>query len=190
MAGIGHNRGPGTGRQRHCWKRSRAALLNNKLPLQVIRSRVRRAEALGLSYPQYASALMGAGRDIVGFLFTCDALGLRLRRSLEVPPHVSAKLARVHGARLTVFAPEAEPPGPFRAELETASGVVWHGAGPPPGPRDGWGAARAAVREILDPLGMPGKAVILVGSRDRDEAWSAAAGMAKYLAREAYFGSG
>ena len=70
-AGIGHNRGPalqpGAGFRKHAWGRARTALLGNRLPLQVIRARVRRAEALGLSYPVYASALKGPGAILWAF---------------------------------------------------------------------------------------------------------------------------
>ena len=187
MAGIGHNRGPGTGWRRHCWTRARAELLNNKLPLQIIRARVRRAEELGLTYPQYASALMGSGRDIVGFLFTCDALGLRLRRRLEMPGEVQAKLCGVT-ATLTAFSPEGEPAGPFRAELSHVAGIDFAAAGPAPQDAS-WQAARQAVGTILAPLKLPGKAMILVGTREAEAGWMAAAGMAKYLDRESYFGA-
>jgi hypothetical protein len=130
---------------------------------------------------------MGAGRDIVGFLFTCDALGMRLRRQLELPGEVRAKLAQVRGAALTAFAPEAEPAEAFRQELSAVAGATFGAAGQPPSAAAGWTAARAAIRDILDPLNLPGNGVILIGTRGAEADWMAAAGMAKFLGRESYF---
>ena len=56
----------------------------------------------------------------------------------------------------------------------------------PPDTAD-WTASRAAIRTILDPLKLPGKAVVLVGTREVEAQWMASAGMAKYLDRESYF---
>ena len=57
MSGIGHNKGPtmepGAGWRRYAWKRARAELLP-KIPLEVVRMRVRRARELGLDYRTYA----------------------------------------------------------------------------------------------------------------------------------------
>ena len=97
LPGIGHNQGPpieaAVSWRRFAWKKARAKLVP-KLPLEIVRRRVRRAAELGLEYPQYASILLGTGRDIVGFLYTCDALGLRLARSGRLEPSVAAKLSR------------------------------------------------------------------------------------------------
>ena len=55
LPGIGHNQGPpldaAVSWRRHVWKKARKDLLP-KLPLEVIRRRVRRAAELGLEYPQ------------------------------------------------------------------------------------------------------------------------------------------
>ncbi len=54
----GHNGGPtlepGGAWRRHCWRKARADLLPH-LPIEVLRTRVRRAGELGLDYRTYAS---------------------------------------------------------------------------------------------------------------------------------------
>ncbi|MEM7238801.1 MAG: hypothetical protein AAF501_13400, partial [Pseudomonadota bacterium] len=83
LPGIGHNLGPpiepGRSFRRFAWAKARRELLP-KLPLEVLRRRVARARDLGLAYPQYASILLGTGRDVIAFLFTADAVGLRVAR--------------------------------------------------------------------------------------------------------------
>ncbi len=57
MSEIGHNRGPsmktGSGWGRYAWKRARADLLP-KMPIEVVRLRVKRARELGIDYKAYA----------------------------------------------------------------------------------------------------------------------------------------
>jgi hypothetical protein len=95
LPGIGHNQGPplesGRSWRAHCWKAARRELLP-RLPLEVVRRRVARARQLGLAYPQYASILLGTGRDIVAFLFTQEGLRLRLERELALPRPIADKL--------------------------------------------------------------------------------------------------
>ena len=70
MAGIGHNRGPGqaSGFRAHCWRLARRELLGERLPVEVVRMRVRRAHELGLDYKTYAGVRATTGRDLVAFL--------------------------------------------------------------------------------------------------------------------------
>lgn len=189
--GIGHNHGPtlepGAGWRRHCWKQARKQLLGKRVPVEIVRTRVTRARELGLAYPEYASILMGTGRDIVGFLFTCDAMGLRLRRRLEMPDDVRTRLSGLIRCDRLALAPEAEEPEPFRQELEEISGLHFAGAGPTPG--KGWSAARKAVRQALDPLNLPGNAVVLVGTRAVEAQWATAANIARFLPADRYFGT-
>ena len=187
--GIGHNSGAarGTGWERHCWRRARRALLGPRLPVEVVRMRVKRARALGLEYPQYAAILLGSGRDIVGFLFTVRGMQLRLARRLEVPEAVRARLSAIEGARLTAFAPSGEAVEPFRAELSVAAGAVFAAAGPEPEPPVTWARARRAVRAVLDPLALPGDAVVMVGAGPEEAAWAPAGNMARFLPSTTFF---
>lgn len=188
MAGIGHNKGPsmepGAGWRRYCWKRARQGLVKTAVPLEIVRLRMKRARELGLAYPQYASILRGTGRDVVGFLFTCDGLGLRLRRRLEMPGDVREKLGQLIDVNVMAFAPEGEVPEAFRDELAEISGVAIASAGAPP--RPGWSAKRQAVRSVLDPLKLPGDAVVLIAHEGAED-WAVAGKMAGFLPGHEYF---
>ncbi|MFV0474862.1 MAG: hypothetical protein ACK5MQ_11755, partial [Pikeienuella sp.] len=118
--GIGHNSGPAQdfGWRRYAWKQARKELIGARVPIEIVRIRVRRAAALGLAYPAYASILLGGGRDIVGFLFTVDGLQLRLRRQLEMPAEVQDRLRALRDCSLMALSPQEEGAEPFRRELE------------------------------------------------------------------------
>ena len=68
LAEIGHNRAPsvdeGQSWRLHCWRQARAALLPC-LPIEVLRTRVKRAADLGLDYRTYASVRAATGHDVV-----------------------------------------------------------------------------------------------------------------------------
>ncbi len=193
LPGIGHNQGPSldTGRswRAYAWKQARTALLP-KLPLEVIRRRVRRAQELGLDYPQYASILLGTGRDIVAFLFTCDGMGLRLERGLEMPGHVVDKLRRLNRCDRLLGAQRRLDPPALAAALAARNGIDFAGAATLPGANEqaGWGAARAALRDALKPLRLPSDAVVLVGTEAHERDWAEAAQLARFLPAEGYFG--
>ncbi len=80
MAEIGHNGGPsleaGRGFRKLAWSKARKSLLPS-LPLEVVRIHVKRAKRLGLPYKTYATIRSTAGRDIVAFLFSGNAVALR-----------------------------------------------------------------------------------------------------------------
>lgn len=189
--GIGHNSGltrdPGHAWRRHCWTKARAGLLGERLPLEVIRRRVARARELGLAYPAYASVLMGSGRDILGFLFTCEGLGLRLSRQLHLDPAVRSQLAALTRCTRLAVAPEAEPPEPFRQELEHIAGTAIAAAMPPPAPSAGWSETRAAVQELLHRENLHRRSVVLIGEGRRQKDWAEAADLARFLPGHVYF---
>ena len=112
MSGPGHNGGPGLdGGQswrRHCWRAAREALLP-KLPVEVIRTRVRRAGELGLDYRTYAGVRAQSGHDVIALLFSTNALRL-LRDGDRMAAGDAARLAATCGvARLLAAQPPLEP---------------------------------------------------------------------------------
>lgn len=189
LPGIGHNQGPplevGRSWRAHCWKKARQDLLP-KLPLEIVRRRVARARQLGLAYPQYASILLGTGRDIVAFLFTSDGLGLRLERELRMPQQVAKKLIELQGCDRMLFAGagiDLDTLG--RALIERTIPFAALAAAPPPGAARSEG--RAAIRAVLDPCSLPGDAVVMVGTAPHERAWADAARLAGFLSAETYF---
>lgn len=190
LAGLGHNQGPpmdaAVSWRRHAWAKARKALMP-RLPLEVVRRRVRRATELGLEYPQYASILLGTGRDIVGFLFTCDALGLRLERASCVPDGVRAKLGRIRGCDQLIGAEAPADPAPIAAALGRDQGLVFARAIALPDPAAPLASGRDAIRAALAPLKMPSDAVVMVGVEPHQRGWADAAYLAKFLPADQFF---
>jgi hypothetical protein len=192
VAGIGHNNGPkqlGLGWQKQCWTQSRNALIGKRMPIEVVRTRIRRARELGLEYPQYASILLGSGRDVIGFLFTVDGLQLKLRKRLEMPDTVQDKLRRLEHVSLMSFAPSGEAPAAFLREVSNVAGVPFLSAAPEVEGVLGWSGARAAVRAVLDPLKMPSGGVVMIGTRESEARMAQAAKMSRFIPSGAFFGT-
>lgn len=188
-AGIGHNQGPpldaGTRWRTHCWKTARKSLVGT-IPLEVVRRRVKRARELGLDYPAYASILLGSGRDIVGFLFTCDAIGLRLQRTLPLPVPVRDKLEGLTRCDRLLLGPGDSDPADLAQVLRDTLRPPFRAAGP--GPADGRPAeARRSLRALLDPLNIPGDAIVMIGTRAEERDWAEAARLSKFMSSDAYF---
>jgi hypothetical protein len=68
-ARIGHNQGPpldepeGSAYLRYCWRKAHAEVWRNP-PLSILRMRVARAEAAGVSYREYMLELLYNGRHL------------------------------------------------------------------------------------------------------------------------------
>lgn len=189
LPGIGHNRGPslegGRAWRAHAWRKARQELMP-RLPLEVVRRRVTRAKQLGLAYPQYASILLGTGRDIVAFLFTADSLGLRLERELRMPLPVASRLSALEGCDRLLFAGAGADLVALGREL-AARRIPFAALAPAP-PRDTQcGEGRAAIRAMLDPRRLPGDAVVMVGTAPEERVWADAARLAAFLPAESYF---
>lgn len=189
-APIGHNGGPsmqpGESWARHCWTRARAELLPT-LPLEVIRTRVRRAQEIGLEYRTYATIRATTGRDIVAFLFSTETLRLRPVK-LDLPPDRAARLAELKADRLLLAAPDVAPQQALARFAE--QGVPLTAASPAPGAWAEWRETRAAIRAALDPLKLPGDAVLMVGEGQLQNDWAQAGKLAGFLSGDRYFAPG
>lgn len=186
--GIGHNSGIiGQGWRRFAWKKARKDLVAARVPLEIVRIRVRRAERLGLTYPQYASVLMGSGRDIVGFLFTVNGLQLRLARRLEAPAHVAAKLRSAPDAPRIVLSPPEESVAAFRVELAEVTEARIDAVAPAPVPAAAWGVARRVVKRALADAGWPADGVVMIGEGEEDARWADAGFLGKFIPTNDYF---
>lgn len=190
LAGIGHNQGPAldmnTGFRRVAWKKARAQLMP-RLPLEVIKRRVRRATELGLEYPAYASILLGTGRDIVGFLFTCDAMGMRLSKTVPLPEDVQQKLDGLKQVNRLLAIEHDQPeamPDLLSAQLQDRFVTATRLPSPNAAPQ----TARAAIRAALDPLKLPGDAVVMIGTQAHERDWADAARLARFIPGDRYFG--
>ncbi|MEM9046703.1 MAG: hypothetical protein AAGC81_18640 [Pseudomonadota bacterium] len=189
LPGLGHNQGPpmeaGFGFRKFAWGKARAELMP-KLPLEVLKRRVARAKELGLAYPQYASILLGTGRDVVAFLFTSDAIGLRVEREMRLSGVAAEKLGAIGADRL-LLVPRGVDIGAVRAGLATRYGIAIARAGAEPKPLATFGEGRQAIRAVLDPMKLPSDTVVMVGTDPRERDWAEAARLAKFLPSEVYF---
>lgn len=176
--GIGHNSRhdpQGYAGRLHLWRRARKALIRDRVPVEVVRTRVRRAAALGLDFDTYAGIRAGTGRDVVALLFSSSALGM-LRRA-ELDARAAAKLARVAAQRgALVHAPvPVAAPDPLdwaeRAPSFTAS------------PR----AVRRSLSDTLRGRALPADAVLIVGATAVEREWVAAVRAAGWVHADRYF---
>lgn len=187
---IGHNQGPpldpGRSGRVHAWRKARAELMP-RLPIEILRRRVARAKALGLAYPDYASILLGTGRDVVGFLFTCQAIGARLERGeLRGLDADRAERLRALAADRLMLADAAIAPERLAAGLASKA-VPVAGVGPAPATLATWREGREAVLAVLRPLRLPSDAVVMVGTEAAERDWADAARTAAFLSAERYF---
>ena len=175
MGLIGHNGGPsveeGESWRRHCWTAARAALLPT-LPIEVLRTRVKRAADLGLDYKTYASVRAATGHDVVAFLFSSNALRVTPVR-LRMPEGRAEKLALVRADRIGLAQAGVNP------ELDRAEDA--------PDLLARFSDAGRHLRAILDRV--PGDRVILVGDMELERDWCAAGRLAGYLPAARYFGA-
>lgn len=180
--GIGHNGGPslegGVSFRRYAWKQARKGLLGERLPIEVIRRRVRRAEELGLPYKSYASIRASTGCDVLGFLFSSNALRL-IRQGDRMPPLYADKLSGVKATRLAAVHRPLDPQTvAMLDEIDRA--------GSAPRPYAPWSAQHAALREILGPK-LSGDAVVLIADAPFESEWGMAGKLAATIPAPDFF---
>jgi hypothetical protein len=183
---LGHNNGPtmeaGFAWRKHSWTKARADLLPT-LPIEVLRRRVARAKALGLPYKTYASVRASTGRDVVGFLFSNNAL--RVHRPGDTVPADRITQLGQSEAHLTALA--HAPLSPSRlAELLAAGGIAVQTA-PAPHVAQSWRATAEAVLRPLRAAKLPRDGVLVIGETALEAEWSEAAKLAGYLTSDRFF---
>jgi hypothetical protein len=189
MSGHGHNGGPslegGTAWRTHCWREARTALLPT-LPIEVIRTRVRRAEELGLDYRTYAGVRATTGRDIVAFLFSGNALGIA--RPRDIPDaRATAQMGRIEGAAQIVAVHAPLVPSQVMEALQERQVPVLRAARAP-GLAEGWGETRARILAMLSPDRIPADGTLLIAETSLEREWAQAARLAGVLTGDRFFG--
>jgi hypothetical protein len=158
----------------HCWRAARERLLPT-LPIEVLRTRVRRAQELGLEYKTYASVRASTGHDVVAFLFSSNAL--RARPAL--PEDRVAKLqALVDCGRIALATAPLAPHDLLQTRM-------FDSAHPAPDWLASFSDTRRMIRAALT---APGDRVVLIGDHGLEQDWCAAGGLAGYVPAERYFG--
>ncbi len=181
MAGIGHNRGPsveeGQSWRRFAWAKARADLLPT-LPIEVLRLRVNRAKALGLEYKTYASVRASTGRDVIGFLFSNNALQV-FRAGQGLPADRAAVLAGLQGCDRVALLHALLLPG-FQAEPMDATFAA-------PSFLATWPAMRDQLRDMIRARGKPADGYLVIGETAFEREWAEAGKTAGYLTGARYF---
>ncbi|NBT32266.1 MAG: hypothetical protein EBT13_10330 [Rhodobacteraceae bacterium] len=181
-AGIGHNRGPsmepGQSWRRHVWTKARHDLLPT-LPIEVLRLRIRRAQDLGLPYKTYASIRAQTGEDVIGFLFSSNAL--RMIRKTDIPKPVAEKLRGVKADRSALLHPPLVPADfAARPEIDAVFAAPLF--------TDSWPDMRAKLRRVLADRRGPSDRYLIVGETGAERDWAAAARCAGFVSGTEYFG--
>jgi len=183
MTGIGHNSGrvdePGYQWRKHVWTKARKELLP-RLPIEVIRLRVKRAAALGLPYKTYAGIRASSGHDLIGFLFSNNALQI-LRDGQTLPPVQAGKLATLQSVSRSAAVHRPVDPA-YVAQLPEIDHAF-------AAPRfaDSWSQMRAQVVAMAAAQGHPADRLLMIGDTGFEREWAEAARMAGYLSAAQYF---
>lgn len=184
MAGIGHNSGrvvePGASWRKHVWTKARKQLMPT-LPLEVVRMRVRRAQQLGLPYKTYAGIRASSGHDLIGFMFSSNALQV-LRDGQALPSDRTAKLAALENVVRTGLAHHPVTP----PHLGALPGI--DRAFDAPRFAQPWTAMRDQLRDVARAHGKPADRFLLIGATAFEREWAEAAQMAGYLSAAHFFG--
>ncbi|MDX8347715.1 hypothetical protein SLH49_06925 [Cognatiyoonia sp. IB215446] len=180
---IGHNSGradePGKSWRRHVWAKARKNLIGT-LPVEVVRLRVKRAKELGLPYKTYAGFRASTGHDLIGFLFSNNAL-LVLREGQGLSEERASKLASLVHTDCTGIAHRPVTP----THLSNLRGLARAFAAPRFS--DSWSSMRDQVRAIVTSQGQPADRFVMIGDTAFEREWAEAARMAGYLSASDFF---
>lgn len=184
--GSGHNHGPTLegGRQwrQHCWRKARRDLIPH-LPIEILRGRVARAKELGLDYKTYASVRASTGRDVIGFLFSSNALRA-FQAKPSMPGYRVEKLAALERcARIAIV---SRPLTPDRFLAKNPASQIDR-AMPAPNIISTWPQCRLMVQSALAGDKLPADGIILIGDTTLERDWSEAGRLAGYLTAGRYF---
>ena len=185
MAGIGHNNGPtmekGQAMRAYQWRQAQAALMPKALPLMVVKMRVRRAAELGMDYKTYASIRQYSGSDIVGLLFSSNALRI-IGNGARMPEAEAQALNAVRSAQKLALIHL-----PNRPEAVALMNPVLDATAAAPRFTDSWSQMRDRLEGFIRAQSLPGSQVLIVGDAPLEADWVTAARAAGYLPSDRYF---
>lgn len=166
----------GTTWRRVSWQKARAELLP-KLPIEIVRRRVLRAKELGLPYKTYASVRASTGCDVIGFLFSSNAL--RMLKSEQLPEDRLQRLEALKSCDRTVLLAKGLNPDRVGAPLDAAFAA--------PAPLGSWRQTREELVSVMRARGLPADGTLIIGDTALERDWCMAARAAGYLDAERYF---
>lgn len=184
--GIGHNQGPTLERGQKWrafqWRKARDDAMPKTMPLMVVRMHVARAHALGLDYPTYAAVRQASGRDIMGLLFSSNALRILRAEAPRMPLSQGQKLAAVQGARKLALIHL-----PLSATVAGAANPELDAVGAAPQFTDTWSEMANHLHRVIADQRLARDQVLIVGDTMIERDWTAAARAAGYVEAERYF---
>ena len=184
-AGLGHNGGPAMDKghrwRTHQWRKAQKAMMPNTIPLMVVRMRMRRAQELGMDYKTYARVRQASGRDILGLLFSSNALRI-IADGARLPDDRAARLGAVQGAqRLTLVHRPHDP-----ATVVAANAAI-DAAERAPTLLQSWSETACEIGGFIRDRRLPSDGVLVIGDAPLETEWAACARAAGYLRAEQFF---
>jgi len=180
---IGHNSGqviaPGHSWRKHVWTKARKSLMP-VLPVEVVRLRVKRAQQLGLPYRTYAGLRASTGQDLIGFLFSNNALRV-LREGQDMPADRADMLGALQNAARIGLAHRPVTPTHLGglAAMDAAFAA--------PAFADSWADMRDQIRDVFVARRQSGDRFVMVGDTAFEREWAEAGKMAGYLQADQFF---
>lgn len=188
-AGIGHNQGPTMERggrfRAFQWQKARDAAMPKAVPLMVVKMHVARARALGLDYPTYAAVRKATGRDIMGLLFSSNALRIVRADAPAMPVARGDMIGAVQGARRLALVHAPLIP----AVVATANPVLDEVAMAPKF-TDSWADMRDHLGGLITGQRLNRDQVLIIGDTGFERDWNTVAQAAGYLETARYFAEG
>lgn len=184
--GIGHNQGPTMERghkwRSFQWQKARDAAMPKAIPLMVVKMHVARAHALGLDYPTYAAVRKATGRDIMGLLFSSNALRIVRAQTPQMPVARSEVVAAVDGARKLALVH-----APLAADRVQSCNPLLDGVDKAPKFTDSWAEMRDHLGRFITDQKLLRDQVLIIGDTAFERDWQTAAHSAGYLEAGRYF---
>ncbi|MEP5732280.1 MAG: hypothetical protein ABJL67_23265 [Sulfitobacter sp.] len=185
-AGIGHNQGPTLQRGQKWrsfqWQKARDAAMPKAIPLMVVKMHVARAHALGLDYPTYAAVRKATGRDIMGLLFSSNALRVVRAEAPYLPVDRAEVVSALNDARKLALVH-----APLEADKVHLANPVFDAVGRAPKFTDSWSDMRDHLGGFVTEQRLARDQVLIIGDTSLEREWSTAAQAAGYVAAAHYF---
>lgn len=182
---IGHNNGPsmvpGRTWRTYQWRRAQKKSMPNTIPLMVVRMRMRRATELGLNYKTYARIRQVSGQDIMGLLFSSNALRI-IGDGAKMPEARNQVLDAVKSAQKLSLVHLPNHPG---AVLQ--ANPVLDATDAAPRFTDSWSQMRDHLSGFIRDRRLPGNQVLIIGDAPLEADWTTALRGAGYLQADHYF---
>ena len=181
---IGHNSGQvitaGHSWRKHVWTKARKDLMPT-LPIEVVRLRVKRATQLGMPYKTYAGIRASTGHDLIGFLFSNNAL--HILRDGQPMPQGRAEVVNILQAKRIGVANRPVTPTHLAQQPGLDAGFA------APAFTDSWVDVRDKMVGIIRAAGYPADRFVMIGDTAFEREWMEAGRMAAYLPAGQFFNS-